>query len=142
MKKILLPILLWRSFSFGQTGLWMDVSLAKKWNKNIITIVGGVHATLNPEDFADVAVDVIGIGDGTFLLAEIVDAIDKKQDILKIPGVAIPVNEGKIFQSNQRPYMPKADTLPLPRRDLVKHLQHKYYYLMHQYYLHQSKFHL
>lgn len=106
--------------------------LAKKWNKNIITIVGGVHATLNPEDFADVAVDVIGIGDGTFLLAEIVDAIDKKQDLLKIPGVAIPVNEGKIFQSNQRPYMPKADTLPLPRRDLVKHLQHKYYYLMHQ----------
>lgn len=34
MKKILLPILLWSSFSFGQTGLWMDASLAKKWNKN------------------------------------------------------------------------------------------------------------
>ena len=34
MKKILLPILLWSGLSFGQTGFWMDVSLAKKWNKN------------------------------------------------------------------------------------------------------------
>ena len=40
MKKILLPILLWRSFSFGQTGLWMDVSLAKKWNKNQSSGIG------------------------------------------------------------------------------------------------------
>jgi radical SAM superfamily enzyme YgiQ (UPF0313 family) len=28
--------------------------------------------------------------------------------------------------------MPKADSLPLPRRELVAHLQHKYYYLLHQ----------
>jgi hypothetical protein len=40
MKKILLPILLWSSTSFGQTGLWMDVSMAKKWNKNQSTGIG------------------------------------------------------------------------------------------------------
>ncbi|MFM1946399.1 MAG: hypothetical protein RL207_682 [Bacteroidota bacterium] len=33
MKKILIPIFLWSNFSFGQTGLWMDVSMSKKWNK-------------------------------------------------------------------------------------------------------------
>ena len=40
MKKILLPILLWSSISFGQTGLWMDVSFAKKWNKNQSSGIG------------------------------------------------------------------------------------------------------
>jgi hypothetical protein len=40
MKKILIPILFWSSFSFGQTGLWMDVSMAKKWNKNQSSGIG------------------------------------------------------------------------------------------------------
>ena len=40
MKKIILPILLWSSFSFGQTGLWMDVSIAKKWNENQSSGIG------------------------------------------------------------------------------------------------------
>jgi hypothetical protein len=40
MKKILLPILLWSSISFGQTGLWMDASLSKKWNKNQSSGIG------------------------------------------------------------------------------------------------------
>ena len=40
MKKILLPILLWSSISFGQTGLWMDASIGKKWNKNQSSGIG------------------------------------------------------------------------------------------------------
>ncbi|TXG38672.1 B12-binding domain-containing radical SAM protein [Seonamhaeicola maritimus] len=97
-----------------------------------ITIVGGVHATLVPEDFADISVDIIGIGDGTMLLSEIINAIAQNQSLLDIPGVAIPIRKGELIKSPKRPYMPKADTLPLPRRDLVKHLKHKYYYLMHK----------
>lgn len=104
----------------------------KKWQPQCLTIIGGVHATLVPQDFADAATDIIGIGDGTFLLSEILESIEKGRSIYDIPGVAIPVGEGKIELTNKRAYMPKADTLPLPRRDLVAHLQHKYYYLMHQ----------
>jgi radical SAM superfamily enzyme YgiQ (UPF0313 family) len=106
--------------------------LAKSWKPEVITIVGGVHATLNPKDFTDVAVDVVGIGDGTFLLSEIIDRIVKHEDIMQIPGVAIPCGDSQLLVSENRPYMPKADTLPLPRRDLVRHLQEKYYYLMHK----------
>jgi hypothetical protein len=40
MKKILLPILLWSSISFGQTGLWMDASLSRKWNKTQSSGIG------------------------------------------------------------------------------------------------------
>lgn len=104
----------------------------KHLNKNIITIAGGVHATLNPEDFADVAVDIIGIGDGTLLLAEIIDALNNNQPLMEVPGIAIPVGDGLLVKTAQRKYMPPADTLPLPRRELVNHLSHKYYYLMHK----------
>lgn len=104
----------------------------KTWKPSCITIAGGVHATLVPEDFTDPATDLIGIGDGTFLLAEIIDCIGEGKSMYDIPGVAIPIGDGDLMQTNKRPYMPKADTLPLPRRDLISHLQHKYYYLMHQ----------
>lgn len=40
MRKILLPILLWSSFSFGQTGLWMDAGITKKWSKTQSTGIG------------------------------------------------------------------------------------------------------
>jgi radical SAM superfamily enzyme YgiQ (UPF0313 family) len=106
--------------------------MVKNWNKDCITIAGGVHATLIPEDFADVATDIVGIGDGTFLLAEIIDALANNQPIMDIPGVAIPIGDKMLLNSEKRAYMPKADTLPLPRRDLIKHLEHKYYYLLHQ----------
>lgn len=101
-------------------------------NKDIITISGGVHATLIPEDFADVAVDIIGIGDGTFLLPEIIDALAKGTTIASIPGVAVPIGNGALLKTAKRNYMPPADTLSFPDRSLVKHLQHKYYYLMHK----------
>ncbi|ESU22643.1 hypothetical protein FEDK69T_19010 [Flavobacterium enshiense DK69] len=107
-----------------------------RWVKSIypecITIAGGVHATLVPEDFADIAVDIVGIGDGTFLLSEIIEKINNKGTLVDVPGIAIPIAAGQLIRSSQRPYMPKADTLPFPRRDLVSHLKNKYYYLMHK----------
>lgn len=104
----------------------------KTWNPDCITIAGGVHATLVPEDFADPATDIVGIGDGTFLLPEIIDCIANGRSLYDLPGVAIPTSRGQVELTQKRAYMPKADTLPLPRRDLVAHLADQYYYLMHQ----------
>ncbi|NNF74931.1 MAG: radical SAM protein [Flavobacteriaceae bacterium] len=104
----------------------------KSINPDCLTIVGGVHATLIPEDFADIAVDIIGLGDGTMLLPEIVKALEQRSSISNIPGIAIPVSEGELFMTETREYMPKPDLLPFPKRELVAHLKHKYYYLMHR----------
>lgn len=104
----------------------------KSYDPTIITIVGGVHATLIPEDFADVATDIVGIGDGTFLLPEIINAIDNKLPLKEIAGVALPTGQGLLYKTAAGKYMPPADTLPLPDRSLVKHLLDKYYYLMHK----------
>jgi len=105
---------------------------AKLWNPNCITIAGGVHAAQVPEDFADSSVDIIVRGDGTTLMPEIISAIENKTSVYGIKGLAIPIAEGKVELTGERPYMPKADSLPFPRRDLVAHLQKHYYYLMHK----------
>ncbi|MBK8621753.1 MAG: cobalamin-dependent protein [Saprospiraceae bacterium] len=104
----------------------------KTWNPHCITIAGGVHATLVPKDFVDVSVDIIGKGDGTFLLPEIIEALSSGKSLYNISGLEIPIADRKTDSTPERQYMPKADLLPLPRRDLISHLQHKYYYLMHQ----------
>lgn len=104
----------------------------KTWNRGCFTIAGGVHATLVPVDFSDPATDIVGVGDGTFLLAEIIDCLASGKSLYGLPGIAFPRDFQQVELTQKRAYMPKADTLPLPRRDLVAHLQHRYYYLMHQ----------
>ena len=104
----------------------------KSIKPSCITIVGGVHATLVPTDFADISVDIIGIGDGTMLLPEIVESINNGKTLKDISGIGIPYDDGKIYSTKHREYMPKPDSLPFPNRSLVSHLRHKYYYLMHR----------
>ena len=105
---------------------------AKLWNRDVFTVAGGVQAAQVPEDFADESVDVIVRGDGTTILPKVIEAWEKGESLLDIGGLAFPVSRKEVALSKERSYMPKADELPLPRRDLVKHLRHKYYYLMHR----------
>ncbi|MCB0640770.1 MAG: cobalamin-dependent protein [Phaeodactylibacter sp.] len=105
---------------------------AKGWNPTIKTVVGGVHASRCPEDFADTSIDCIVLGDGTSLIATIIEAFEAETSLLQIPGLALPIAPITVLKTEGKAYMPKADTLPFPRRDLVAHLQHKYYYIFHR----------
>lgn len=104
---------------------------AKRWNRKCWTVVGGVQAAQVPEDFADSAVDCIVLGDGTSVMPELMAAFAGERPLEDIPGLALPVGDG-VYRTGERPYMPRPDELPLPRRDLVAHLRHRYYYLFHQ----------
>ena len=104
---------------------------AKGWNRECWTVVGGVQASQVPEDFADSAVDCIVLGDGTSIMPELMAAFAGERPLEDIPGLALPVGDG-VYRTGERPYMPRPDELPFPRRDLVAHLRHRYYYLFHQ----------
>src|SRR6185436_6670096 len=54
---------------------------AKRWNPDIWTVVGGVHASRAAEDFADPAVDVIVPGDGTSIMADLLQAIAARRPL-------------------------------------------------------------
>jgi len=51
--------------------------------------------------------------------------------LTSVPGLALPQYHG-LVRTEPRVYMPPPDTLPFPRRDLVSHLAHSYYYLFHR----------
>lgn len=106
--------------------------ISKRWNPGIRTIVGGVHASRVPEDFDDPSVDCIVMGDGTTMMAELLAAFESGRSLSEIPGLALPAGEERVTLTPERHYMPPPDSLPFPRRDLVKHLADRYYYLFHQ----------
>ena len=104
---------------------------AKRWNPRVATVVGGVHASRVPEDFADAAVDCVALGDGTELMPQIVAALAAGRPLDCVPGLALP-EPGGVRRTAPRPYMRDPDALPFPRRDLVAHLGRRYYYLFHR----------
>jgi len=104
---------------------------AKRWNRDCWTVVGGVQAAQVPEDFVDAAVDCIVLGDGTAIMSELMSAFAGERPLHEVAGLALPDGQ-ELYRTPERPYMPRADDLPFPRRDLVAHLRHRYYYLFHQ----------
>jgi radical SAM superfamily enzyme YgiQ (UPF0313 family) len=84
-----------------------------------------------PEDFADPAIDCIGLVDGTTLMPEIIAAWSAGRSLESVPGLALPEGES-VRRTAPRPYMPDPDSLPRPRRELVAHLADRYYYLFYQ----------
>jgi hopanoid C-3 methylase len=104
----------------------------KSWNRDCVTIAGGVQASQVPEDFAESSIDCIVKGDGTTMMPKIVEALESGKSLRNIAGLAFPVAPGEVEYSEEKVYMPDPDQLPLPRRELVSHLKHRYYYLQHQ----------
>ncbi|MDH4156899.1 MAG: aminotransferase class I/II-fold pyridoxal phosphate-dependent enzyme [candidate division Zixibacteria bacterium] len=106
--------------------------LIKRWNRECLTVVGGVHASVAPEDFADPAVDCICLGEGCATMARVVAARRNGHALVGLPGLAIPSGPQQVIRTAPAPYMIEPDSLPLPRRDLTAHLRSRYYYLFHQ----------
>jgi hopanoid C-3 methylase len=104
---------------------------AKRWDPRVRTVVGGVHASRAPEDYADPSIDCIVPGDGTTVMPEVVRAFETGRPLEEVPGLVLP-RDGAWHRTAEREYMPHPDSLPLPRRDLVAHLRPRYYYLFHQ----------
>lgn len=106
--------------------------IIKNWKPNCLTVVGGVHASLVPENFADPSINIVVLGDGTTKFRNIVDYYYAGLPFDTIAGLAIVRSKNKILMTAKSDYMIDPDKLPFPRRDLLSHIAHKYYYLFHQ----------
>lgn len=100
----------------------------KQWSPECRTVVGGVQASQVPEDFLDASIDCIVLGDGTTTMPDVVDAFENGSSLESVSGLALP-RGSELVRTKPRAYMPQADSIPFPRRDLVAHLKHRYYYL-------------
>lgn len=97
----------------------------KKFDPELTVVVGGHHATVQPGDFNDPAIDVIVRGEGVVALRAIVNALEADAPLTVIPGLAIPAPDGLLL-TPERPYTP-LDELPLPDRSLTATYRDRYF---------------
>jgi len=109
------------SYITGVNAVKEICKIAKNINSKIVTVVGGVHASLNPLDYEDGVIDHIIRGEGFKQFNALVDSIE--QNNLFTPD----------SYTGTRDFLAiDMEHLPLPRRELISKYEKKYYYLFHQ----------
>jgi anaerobic magnesium-protoporphyrin IX monomethyl ester cyclase len=114
-----------RPHIFGVTAMTHEIhaaahacEAAKAVSGDIVTVVGGPHASALPErtlqEFP--SIDVAAVGEGEKMMCELAEAVsagngtERMGDIL---GIAFR-NGGQVIRTGNRPWLEKPDTLPFP----------------------------
>jgi len=92
------------------------IGLSKK--RGCITIVSSSDSSDHFEKYLQQGADFVLIGEAEQTLLELVNAIEKGEEISHIPGIAY-LQEGHAIKSGRRAVMDNLDDLPLPAWDLV-----------------------
>lgn len=108
------------------------IAAARVHAPGAITVVGGVHATGVPEDFAAGGPDLLVRGDGMAAFREIVERLARgAPEFDGIPGV---VGRGALAagRCGDVPPFAEPDSLPFPARELTRRHWEKYWYVYHR----------
>lgn len=118
----------------GVTGYTTNVSRmiqicrdVKSLAPETITVVGGYHATLCPEDFDYDFVDVIVQGEGETTFREMVLSMEERRDLAEVKGLILRLAQRQV-PTGMRPLVSSMDSLPLPDRHLVDHYRGDYHF--------------
>jgi len=96
---------------------------------NCLTVVGGHHPTVWPQDFLDPRIDLIVQGEGTETFAEICDSYaGGATSFTHIAGLMIR-DADRLVATAPRPLPRNLDHQPMPDRSLTKRYRSRYYYL-------------
>ena len=95
----------------------------KQYDPNIKTIVGGVHAEVNPTDFECEQIDYIIRANGIKTFIEILNGIEKKDENAVIDGV---------YRENHICEKEMSFNYIFPDREKVSKYRSKYYYMFHR----------
>jgi len=116
----------------GITGYTVHVNVVralfdqvKRWNPRALTVVGGHHATVAPEDFLSPAIALIVLGEGVFAFREVVARFAHGEGFDGIPGVAF-ARAGQLVKAEARP-VHDLDAFPWPQRSLTARYRQHYF---------------
>ncbi len=91
---------------------------AVKRHSNAVTVFGGTHIALNPDEaIANPEVDIICRGEGEYPMLELAEAIDKHEDPSQIRGLWVK-RDGSTVKNELRTLIEDLDSLPYPDREL------------------------
>ena len=93
--------------------------ITKRVNKNIITVIGGHHVTVLPEEtLKNDNVDIVVAGEGEYTSLELVKAVAGKKSLKNVKGLYYKDN-GEVVFSGKRELIKDLDRLPFPARELL-----------------------
>ncbi len=101
---------------------------AKQFNPDVLTVLGGHHATLCPEEFNAPYIDAIVLGEGVPAFREIVDRHRQGRAFDDVAGLALP-HAGRMAFTTPRPLPTSLDHQPHPNRSLTDKYRSRYFYL-------------
>jgi len=97
---------------------------AFKARRQVMTVMGGPHATFYPEAIHQDHIDLLVRGEGEETMLELVEALEQGRDYHHVPNLVYRDGES-ITQNPVRPLLADLDSLPSPDRSLY----YKYKYL-------------
>lgn len=118
----------------GTTAMSVNVYAARaileevrRLDPRAVTLVGGYHATVAPEDFAEPYVSAVVIGQATETLRDLVRALERGAPLASVAGLALPTGPGTVAHTAARAKVFEIDTQPIPNRALNPHHRPHYY---------------
>ncbi|MCP4133181.1 MAG: radical SAM protein [bacterium] len=96
------------------------ISEIKRTNKEIVTILGGIHAsTLPVETMNEIDdLDYLVFGEGERTIVELIETLTAKSDLKRVKGIVFRKDD-VIIKNNPRELIHDLDSLPFPARGLV-----------------------
>ncbi|MEK7376527.1 MAG: radical SAM protein, partial [Candidatus Margulisiibacteriota bacterium] len=93
--------------------------ICKKWNKNVPIVVGGPHATLDPDQTLQSGpIDYVVREEGEDILPKLVKALEEKRDFESVGSLSY-IKNGRVVHNLAAPLIQNLDTVPFPARDLL-----------------------
>jgi radical SAM superfamily enzyme YgiQ (UPF0313 family) len=91
----------------------------KQFAPEVITVIGGHHPSLMPEDCNEAFIDIVVIGEGEETLYEVVGGYETKRNWGEIPGIGYRL-AGEGLRINRHRELMHLDKLPTPARSLTR----------------------
>ncbi len=103
--------------------------VVKKFDPNIKTIVGGVHATFQPFQMLDNSfIDIVVLHEGEFTLLELINKLNSNDDLSCIEGIVYRDANDKIIATQKRPFIENLDSIPFPEwNNMLPRFSYRYY---------------
>ena len=103
--------------------------MVKKFNQNIITIVGGTHATFQPFQMLENSfIDIVVLHEGEFTLLELINKLNSNDNLSSVRGIVYRDANDKIITTPKRHFIENLDILPFPKwNDMHPRFSNRYY---------------